>query len=178
MNSQNLQSRFAAAFSALALLCSTPAVSTDSGDWTYGRSDDRSSFYAFTTNDSGAVLGEWCSASSGKCLWMIGLSTGCEQNSSYPILANADKGAASVMISCSGKIPNTELSRYQFLGYKDIESVLKDSTRIGFAIPMQLDQFRVVRFSLVGESEAVTTMERMVIRVVKPTKPDTQDTIL
>jgi hypothetical protein len=162
----------------MTLFACAVARSAENGDWTYGRSDDRSTFFAFTTNDSGAVLGEWCGASTGKCSWMIGLTTMCEQNSSYPILANSDTGAASVMITCGGKVSDTNLSRYQFTSYKDVESLLQGSKRIGFAIPMQLDQFRVVRFSLDGAVQAVENMERQVVKNPAPRKPDTKDTVL
>ena len=164
--------------SILLLLTSTCVLSAESGDWTYGRSDDQSMFYAFTTNDSGAILGEWCSAETGNCAWMIGTTTGCEHDSSYPVLANADQGSAPVTISCSGKIEGTELTRYLFTNFKDIENLVRKSQRIGFAMPMQEGQFKVVRFSLSGESNAVTSMEQLVSRHVKSSKPSTKDTVL
>lgn len=160
------------------MLFASVSQSASSGDWTYGRNDDGSWFYAYTMNDSGAVLGEWCSAGTGNCAWMIGTTTGCEQDSSYPILANADMGSAPIAISCSGKIAGTDLTRYLFTNFKDIESLVRKSQRIGFAMPMQAGQFKVVRFSLSGESNAVASMEQLVTRVVKPSKPSTKDTVL
>jgi hypothetical protein len=109
---------------------------------------------------------------------MIGTTTGCEQDSSYPILANADTESAPITISCSGKIEGTDLTRYLFNNFKDIENLVRKSQRIGFAMPMQEGQFKVVRFSLSGESSAVTSMEQLVARVVRPSKPSTKDTVL
>jgi hypothetical protein len=94
-------------------------------DWQAGVTDDRSTMYALTTNDSGNVLGEWCSLSSGDCTWMLGLTTDCEQESSYPVLANTDTLAAPLTIKCGGKIEDSQLSRYQFSNFKDIAKLLK-----------------------------------------------------
>lgn len=166
---------------ALTTLAPAVAVSAETGDWTYGVSDNRSSFYAFTTNDSGSVFGEWCSASTGKCLWMVGMNASCnEESSAYPILANTDGAAGPVSIICSGKLENTDLYRYQFSSWKDLESLLKDAGQIGFAIPLKAGEFRVVRFSLNGLSTAVSRMESQVAALQRsgPPKPTMKDTVL
>jgi hypothetical protein len=160
------------------MLVSFATQAGQSGDWIYGRSDDGSTFFAYTTNDSGAVFGEWCSESDGKCNWMIGLSAACVPDSTYPILANADTGAGSVMIACGGPLADTALSRYRFTNYKDIEGILSGSKRVGFAFPMQADQFRVVRFSLNGEKNAVSSMEQLAARHAPKPRSDTRDTVL
>jgi hypothetical protein len=157
----------------------TVAAEDRSGDWIYGNTDKGDTYYAYTINDSGAVFGEWCSITTGSCSWLIGLSAACEQNSSYPILANTDGGSASVTISCGGKVADLNLSRYQFTNYKNIEGILNSATKVGFAFPMQAGEFRVVRFSLSGEQDAISNMERQVSRVYKgPAKPSTRDTVL
>jgi hypothetical protein len=163
----------------LGLVSIVAEAQTTFGDWQAGVTDDRSMMYAFTTNDSGDVFGEWCSLSSGNCSWMVGLSTDCEQESSYPVLANTDTGAAPLNITCGGKIEDTKLSRYQFDNFKAVAAVLKNSHRIGIALPMQGDKFRVVRFSLKGCSSATGTMEDAVAKLVKsPHAKDTRDTVL
>jgi hypothetical protein len=165
----------------LATLAPAIAESAETGDWIYGVSDNRATFYAFTTNDSGSVFGEWCSASTGKCLWMVGMTASCnEESSAYPILANADGGAGPVSIICGGKLENTDFYRYQFSSWKDLEALLKDATQIGFAIPLKAGQFRVVRFSLNGLTAAVSRMEHQAASIQRngPPKPSTEDTVL
>lgn len=163
----------------LGLISSVAYADSTYGDWQAGVTDDRTMMYAYTTNDSGNVFGEWCSVTTGNCTWMIGLTTGCEQESSYPVLANSDKVAAALDIKCGGKIEDTQLSRYQFTNFKSVEGLLKNAHRIGFALPMQGDQFRVVRFSLRGSSTATATMEGAVAKLAKPGRTrDTRDTVL
>jgi len=137
-------------------------------DWETGVSADGSMYYALTMNDSGAAFGEWCSAGTRQCIWMVGMSAGCQGNSSYPILANTDAGAQSLTISCGGKLAGTQLWRYQFMSFMDVEHLLRDTHRIGFAIPMQADQFRVVRFSLSGAAAAVSSMQAAVVEGQRP----------
>lgn len=147
-------------------------------DWEAGVTDDGKTFYAFTLNDSGSVFGEWCYASAGKCFWMIGMETGCETESSYPVLANTEALASPLSIKCGGKVTDTQLSRYQFEDYKSLEALLKGAHHIGFAFPMQSDQFKVVRFSLTGSTRAVGAMEAAIAKVLKPKGKDTRDTVL
>lgn len=148
------------------------------GDWSEDVSNDGSALYAATSNDSGAILGEWCYPSTGKCNWLIGLDGNCEQDSAYPILANSDSGAASVMIRCGGKVGNTGLSQFAIVEYKDLESLMVDSKMIGFAFPLKSGQFRVVRFSLTGSHAVVSAMENKAARQYRTKQPDTRDTIL
>ena len=60
----------------------------------------------------------------------------------------------------------------------DIEGILSGAKRVGFAFPMQADQFRVVRFSLNGEKNAVSSMEKLAARHAPTPKTDTTDTVL
>ena len=110
-------------------------------------------------NDGGQAFGEWCSVDSGYCTWMIGMSAGCNKDLAYPVLANSDVETESLSMNCSGTIEDTDLSRYAFTDFKSVKSLLKDAHVVGFAIPMQSDQFRIVRFSLVGCSNAISAME-------------------
>jgi hypothetical protein len=167
----------------LVTLVPTIALGARYGDWEADATSDRTMFFAFTTNDSGAVFGEWCSVTSANCMWIVGMSASCDQDSSYPILANSDIGAQSLTINCGGKLADTALSRYQFMSYKGIEGVIRGAHRIGFAIPMKGDQFRVVRFSLAGEAAAVSRMKAAVAKAVAPPapqtpRPSTKDTFL
>jgi hypothetical protein len=145
----------------LALLCCLPmpARGASLGDWRTGVTMNGKEFFAYTLNDSGQAFGEWCSVDSGSCTWMIGMSFGCDKNFAYPVLANSDAEAESLSMNCSGTIEDTDLSRYAFTDFKSVKSLLKDAHVVGFAIPMQSDQFRVIRFSLDGCSDAIAAME-------------------
>lgn len=147
--------------SSLALLCCLPlpARGASLGDWRTGVTTNGKEFFAYTLNDSGQAFGEWCSVDSGYCTWMIGMSYGCDKNFAYPVLANSDAEAESLSMNCSGTIEDTDLSRYAFTDFKLVKSLLKDGHVVGFAIPMQSDQFRVIKFSLDGCSDAISTME-------------------
>ena len=161
------------------LLSSIARADSTFGDWQAGVTDDRSMMFAYTANDSGNVFGEWCSVKSGDCTWMLGLSTSCEQESSYPVLANTDTTAAPLDIVCGGKIEDSNLSRYQFTNFQNVDKLLKKSRRLGIALPMQSDQFRVVRFSLKGCSEATATMESAVAKLSKQRQEkNTRDVVL
>jgi hypothetical protein len=160
------------------LLIPSIALSATFDKWEAGISDDHQTFYAFTLNDSGSIFGEWCTVSTRICVWMVGMDSGCEGDSTYPVLANTDTGAAPLNIKCGGKLADTNLSRYQFQDYKSVEGLLKGSHMIGFAIPMKADQFKVVRFSLSGSERAISAMEAAVAKVVKPKSGDTRNTTL
>jgi hypothetical protein len=145
----------------LALLCSLPmsASGANLGDWRTGVTTNGKEFFAYTQNDNGQAFGEWCSVDSGSCTWMIGMSFACDKDFAYPVLANSDAEAESLSMNCSGTIEDTDLSRYAFTDFKSVKSLLKDAHVVGFAIPMQSDQFRVIRFSLDGCSDAIAAME-------------------
>jgi len=155
----------------------TPAFAS-SGDWAEDVTNDGSAIFAATSNDSGAIFGEWCYPSTGKCSWLIGLDGSCEQDSAYPILANSDSGAASVLIRCGGKVGNTGLSQFAIVQYKDLENLMTESKMIGFALPLKSGQFRVVRFSLAGSRAVVSAMENKAARQFRTRQPDTRDSIL
>jgi hypothetical protein len=61
-------------------------------------------------------------------------------------------------------------------GYKSLEALLKGAHHIGFAFPMQSDQFKVVRFSLTGSTRAVGAMEAAIAKCSsrKVRTPETQ----
>ncbi len=164
--------------SSLALLyCSpVPASGANFGDWRTGVTMNGKVFFAYTQNDSGQAFGEWCSLDSGYCTWVIGMSVGCDKNLAYPVLANSDIEAESLSINCAGTIEDTALSRYAFTDFKSVKSLLKGAHVVGFAMPMQSDQFRVVKFSLDGCSDAISAMEAGATAAYQPRKNGAADT--
>ena len=129
--------------------------------WSVTQSDDKTFIYASTVNDSGAFLGEYCYYATKKCLWMLGNTTACEKDHIYPILANSDTGAAQLDINCNG-VASNGIYGYSFTKWSDLEDVLKKSERIGFAVPLQQDQFLVYRFKLNGLAAAIRQAESAV----------------
>jgi hypothetical protein len=165
--------RTAIAVLILAILATASANAGTIGDW----SDDTytEGLYAATVNDSGNLLGQYCNTANSTCFWMIALKTGCKAESKYPILVNSDIGAHSLEVYCGGEIKNG-YHRYFFTNFDAIDNLVKNSTRIGFAAPLQGDQFQVVRFSLSG---ARATIDRMRAAAAegsnKPVRSDTRD---
>lgn len=147
------------------------------GSWGVGVGDDRSFLYAATVNDSADLLGQYCTPSEVSCMWLLGLSTKCETGHEYPLLANSDTGALQLEIVCSGPLPNGNY-KYAFKNFDQIDELVKRAQRVGFAMPMQGDQFRVVRFMLNGATAAVTSMrtsaEKMAVKKSR-THSDTRD---
>jgi hypothetical protein len=144
--------------------------------WAVSLSDDNSVASAYTVNDSGALLGQYCYASSGNCVWTLGMTTGCETGSEYPVLANTDTGSVQLKIKCGGRLP-TGAYAYAFTDFDAIDKAVKNATRIGFAVPMQADEFRVVRFLLSGANAAINHMLQRA-QAMKTGKHGTRDQIL
>jgi len=126
--------------------------------WLVDTFDDKSGAFAVTINDSNAVFGEACFLSDQKCQWRVVIDVACEKGHTYPILANTDSGAASLEFVCDGPRSGGEYT-YVFSNWKALESLLKTATRVGFAMPMQGDQFTVYRFNLDGANAATEFLE-------------------
>ncbi len=128
----------------------TPGYAAPSaGHWFTGMTSNKAAVYAATANDDGFVFGQYCYFSEKSCSWYVALDMGCEQNSTYPILASTDKGAATFTLKCIGKMDESHYT-YVFTNWKDLEALIMTGARLGIATPLQSDQFRVYRFSLDG----------------------------
>lgn len=171
------------AFIALLLLRPTLAHSAQTfGAWQVALSADLTNIYAATKNDSGAVLGEYCFPRKGSCVWALGIPTSCDDGHVYPLLANSDIGSAQIRIQCQGPVDG-KLYSYAFTNFKSIDHLVKRASRVGFAMPLQADRFRVVRFVLNGASAALKTMRIAATKLMdsKPHrkhKTDTKDEII
>jgi uncharacterized protein YqjF (DUF2071 family) len=124
---------------------------------------------AGTLNDSGALFGEFCFPESGSCVWLLGMSTICKEGDKYPVLANSDAGSEHLEIYCDQQLDDG-LYRYVFANFDAVDDLVKKGTRIGFAIPLQVDQFKVVRFLLNGATPAITSMREIAEKKVNPQK--------
>jgi hypothetical protein len=156
-----------------ALLLSENSAAADSptafADWYVGTADDKSYVFAATTNDSGDSFGEYCYFKTGKCNWLIGMHTNCKTGQTGVVLANSDSNSAALDIYCYG--PVGDIAAYGFQNWKSLEGTLKDASRVGFAVPLEADKFKVVRFSLTGRMDATTQVETYFSEQVKNQKP-------
>jgi len=58
------------------------------------------------------------------------------------------------------------LYRYSFTNFDDIDGIVKRASRVGFAVPMEGDQFKVIRFSLFGANKALAEMQGQANKVL------------
>ncbi len=119
------------------------------GAWSAGRTSDGDGTYAATMNDSGNILGQYCNG--GTCVYLLGIKTSCKTGDKYPALVNSNLSAMSVEVVCRGKLDNG-MYRYVFTDFEQIDDTVKRASQIGFAVPLAGDQFRVIRFDLMGST--------------------------
>ena len=62
-----------------------------------------------------------------------------------------------IEVVCRGKLDNG-MYRYVFTDFEQIDDTVKKASRIGFAVPLAGDQFRVIRFDLMGSNEAIAAI--------------------
>jgi len=144
----------------MALGAGSLAQAQDYGKWTVV-TDDPTMMYAVTFNDSGALFGQYCYPDKGSCLWLIGVAMQCEKDHQYPVLANSDGGAVQLKLMCQGAIGTAKEDQkyaYVFSDFDAVTSLVKSAKRIGFAVPLQADQFKVVRFEVDGSADALEAM--------------------
>ena len=131
------------------------------GSWSAGQMSEGEGLFAATSNDSGNVLGQYCVWNKDSCFYIIAFKTACELNSEYPVLVNADTGALPLRIRCDGVLTGGSVNgfyRYVFTDFKTVDRLVKEATNVGFALPLQKDEFRVIRFDLNGSNEAIAHM--------------------
>ena len=117
------------------------------GEWLNGVTDDGESYYAATMNDSGNILGLYCYPASDNCIWLLGMSTACKEGDQYLVLSNSDKGSSPITLYCHRKLTNNVYS-YAFTDFDLINNIVTKGIRVGFAVPLESDQFKVIRFNL------------------------------
>ena len=125
------------------------------GLWDYEINKD---FYAGTTNDSSNTFGQQCAMSDKTCRYFVGLPSSCQDKVSYPALVNSDSGAFHARLVCIGRGGKYNLYRYVFQDFANIDSAVRNSKRIGIAIPMENSEVMVLRFPLDGALAAITLM--------------------
>lgn len=148
------------------------------GSWTVGTGSDGMPFVV-TTNDSGAMLGKWCTATSATCFWMlVTTQPKCQEGAMPPMLVNAaGLGAKAINSTCVQPITISGQINYRLLlaPHDDVENIVSGATKIGFAMALEEDGFRVIRFSLNGSSLALTRWSVLAEKAVKVINQGTRD---
>lgn len=146
------------------LVFSGDALAQRYQDWNTSRDSDSDVIAADTTNDSGGSFGLICYISSQNCYWALLVDPDCENGASYPVMANTDAGAQSMVLTCLhvGRAGKDKLMVFQ--DFEAMSDLAKLGSRVGFAIPMKDGLFRVMRFSLLGAHAASTQAREMTVR--------------
>lgn len=128
-----------------------------SGDWAWTTDTNSDGFYyALTVNDSGHFLGQYCYFESENCMYLLNIDIGCEPESEYPALINSDAGAFSLILICYD-LGNGDNAFYMS-SFDDVNQVVLEALRMGIVVPLQSDEFKVSRFSLIGSNQAIEDM--------------------
>lgn len=140
------------------LICSQSQAETfSSKDWIWN-TDNNNAYYAVTVNDAGHLLGQFCYLLTGNCLYTVGMDISCEQGNEYPALINSDAGSAQVTLVCGDKVAGQTQNVMYMSPFDDVDRLIRDASRIGIAIAMQNEQFKVARFGLAGSTYAIDLM--------------------
>ncbi len=145
------------------------AATPDFGDWRVVRSGDGGALDAYTVNESGSMLGEHCNVNDHSCNWLVVTAIRCSGDDEYPVLGNASSGAVPLQVQCQGATDDAGSQfRYGFTDWQQLEALMQDAARVGFAMPMADDQFQVLRFSLTGRTAATAAIEAIALAADAP----------
>lgn len=164
--------RFIAFF--MGMFCFSSAVYADKqiiGDWVLDVGGGTSYAEAFTGNDSGSTFGLLCT--SADCLFYIDMNLKCTEGGKIPMLINSSSGSTYISSTCVHLRSKTEIRYVTAIKDADVVTAISKGKVIGFAVPLESGQFKVVRFSLDG---AVTATKEAVSR--SKTLPAVRGTVL
>lgn len=148
------------------LLLGSPTWAEDipSGDWALNI-DDPEMYFAGTENSAGQVLMQLCDPEDSTCFYAVGFDTRCDEGDSYPALVNSDAGTASIELLCSSELDDGN-NLMLVKDFDQMDDFIRRAKKIGFALPMQGDEFKAVRFSLKGSVKAIDAMRKVAARGV------------
>lgn len=118
------------------------------------------SYVAETTNESGSRFGLVCAVNGGACYWGVSPGSGCVGGTAYPVLMNARSGANTTTASCVTTDGNKG-NIIELHAYDEIAAIVANDSRVGFALPIDGGQFKVVRFDLTGATEAAMKVVKL-----------------
>lgn len=107
---------------------------------------------ASTVNATGSSTGVLCIQSTDTCDPFIKLDINCKHGGFYPMMINSAVGAFHLSTKC------VHLGDLQLFVAEDatpMMSAFESGGEIGFAMPLESGQFRVIRFSTAGATAAI-----------------------
>lgn len=137
--------------------------------WTFDQGSG--TYVAGTSNESGETFGQACYVGERKCYWLLGLKRPCNPGAAHSVLANSDAGASTFRINCMGPSEEKGLYRYSVNEFDAIDSFVANATKVGFALPLQGDQFALTRFDLTGSKAVVDAMRQAAQKQMQETSP-------
>ena len=152
----------AAVFCTFVTLAHATDVLKRFGSWAVIRASDGVDLIAITVNEAGSSVGFRCFATSQECIHVLSANIICKDGDTQPVLINSDHSALSMNAVCSINGNNHELL---LTNYDVIHEILKKGSHVGFAMPMESGQFKVVRFSLDGSGTAMDFVEEATSRL-------------
>lgn len=167
MKNKHTRSIFALLVGATLVL---PAYAANFEAWSIHPADDGTGVgTAGTMNDSGSSLILACGTGTngGRCVWTIYMGTSCDRGHKQSLFVNSDAGAVHLTVACTGQIPEG-LYSYVFPDLDEVDRIIRQGTRIGFALPLKSDNFRVIRFDLQGATNAIEQMRAAARRPSNP----------
>jgi len=145
-----------------AMTATAGAENLPSGDWIVNV-DDPTNVFAGTSNGADQVLMQICDPEEGQCFYAVGFGLRCKEGDTHPALLNTDVEAASVELLCGTRLKDGTNLMY-LKDFDQIDGLLRTARKVGFALPMEGDQFKAVRFSLKGSVTAIDAMRRVAQR--------------
>jgi hypothetical protein len=133
-----------------------PAPAQAIGDWVVDVTS-QNAYSAVTVNDSGHGFGLFCDLNEGNCYWLIEMSSSCDVGTTSPVLANSDGTAVTLELLCIGPLEGGA-SAYVFTDFDQVDTFVRHSDRVGFAVPSASDEFRLEKYNLRGTVDALAVM--------------------
>ncbi len=123
--------------------------------------DNNEFYFAVSMNEAAHLLGQYCYLDSRSCYYLVafsafGLNAPCKEGKLYPVLVSTELGAEHMNVICShgsGGKPRLVLDNFDV-----VDRLVRNASKIGFAMALNNDQFKVSRFDLTGAAHAIDIM--------------------
>lgn len=151
----------------LSLVCVLASAAERVGNWEV-IVDGSDVQIAKVTNSSSAVAGVICFVSTNSCSAYISAGISCEADAKYPLMLNSPTGANFSNSTC------VMIGNSPMLSIDDFSSAVaafESGGEVGFAVPMQSGQFRVIRFDCAGATAAIRQARNIPQKSPAPNQP-------
>lgn len=109
------------------------------------------------TNSTSSTTGVLCYLKSETCSAYLVVDAICEEDVTVPLMVNSKIGALPISAKC------TKFGESHYLVINEFDSIIQafqGGGEIGFAMPMESGQFKVVRFNTIGATEAIAAARK------------------